>query len=182
MSKTWSIILALSFWKNEGAEAKIVVYYPGRVKSCEKSPLPIARMRIQRSLVSFGFWTRTRLTAARLSSVSLADFVARKDLADFLLEALLDFLAVGFAYSVCNILPYLYITNLPINISKCSVQDSAQGEVWPRRSPVYQCATTVSLFFSSYCFFIDLLRNVYVVIKYRKTKDIAEVVNKWCAL
>ncbi len=30
-------------------------------------------------------------TAARLSSVSVADFFARKDLADFLLEALLDF-------------------------------------------------------------------------------------------
>jgi hypothetical protein len=36
----------------------------------------------------------------------LADFLARKDLADILLEALLDFLAVGFAYSVYNILSY----------------------------------------------------------------------------
>ena len=69
------------------------------------------------------------MTAARLSSVSLADFVARKDLADFLLDTLLDFLAVGFAYSVGNILSCLNITNLPIIISKCSVQDSAQGEV-----------------------------------------------------
>jgi hypothetical protein len=34
---------------------------------------------------------KAKLTAARLSSVSLADFFARKDLADFLLEALLDF-------------------------------------------------------------------------------------------
>jgi hypothetical protein len=42
---------------------------------------------------------------------------------------LLDFLAVGFAYSVGNILSCLNITNLPIIISKCSVQDSAQGEV-----------------------------------------------------
>jgi hypothetical protein len=44
----------------------------------------------------------------------LADFLARKDfLADFLLEALLDFLAVGFAFSVCNIFSYPNITNLP---------------------------------------------------------------------
>ncbi len=61
------------------------------------------RMRIQ-----------PRPTAARLSSGSLADFLARKDLADFLLEALLDFLAVGFSYTVCNILSYHNITNLPI--------------------------------------------------------------------
>ncbi len=46
-------------------------------------------------------------TASRLSSVDLADFLARKDLADFLLEALLDFLAYGFAHSVCNIFSYL---------------------------------------------------------------------------
>ncbi len=52
-------------------------------------------------------------TASRLSSVNLADFLARKDLADFLLEALLDFLADGFAHSVCNISSYLNITNLP---------------------------------------------------------------------
>jgi hypothetical protein len=50
-------------------------------------------------------------TAARLSSDSLADFLAKKELADFLFEALLDFLAVGFTYSVCNILLYFYITN-----------------------------------------------------------------------
>jgi hypothetical protein len=56
------------------------------MKSGEKSPFP------------------SRPTAARLSSGSLADFLGRKDLADFLLEALLDFLAVGFAYSVYNIL------------------------------------------------------------------------------
>jgi hypothetical protein len=55
-------------------------------------------------------------TAARLSSVSLADFFARQDFADFLIEALLDFLAVGFVHSVCNILSYLNVTNLP-NIS-----------------------------------------------------------------
>jgi hypothetical protein len=47
--------------------------------------------------------TGCRPTAARLSSGSLADFLTRKDLADFLLEALLDFLAVGFAYDVHNI-------------------------------------------------------------------------------
>jgi hypothetical protein len=41
-------------------------------------------------------------TAARLSSVSLADFFARKDLADFLLEALLDFLAVGSSFYRIN--------------------------------------------------------------------------------
>ncbi len=32
----------------------------------------------------------------------------------FLLEALLDFLAKGFAQSACNILSYLNIANLPI--------------------------------------------------------------------
>jgi hypothetical protein len=46
-------------------------------------------------------------TAARLSSGSLAGFLARKELADFLFEALLDFLTVGFTYSVRNILSYL---------------------------------------------------------------------------
>ncbi len=46
-------------------------------------------------------------TDARLSSVSLADFFAREDLADFILEVLLDFLGVGFTHSVCNILSYL---------------------------------------------------------------------------
>jgi hypothetical protein len=46
-------------------------------------------------------------------TVSLANFWARKDLANFLLEAL-DFLVVGFAYSVNNMLSYLNITNLPI--------------------------------------------------------------------
>jgi hypothetical protein len=40
------------------------------------------------------------LRPTRLSSVKLADYFARKDLADFLLEALLDFLAYGFAHSV----------------------------------------------------------------------------------
>jgi hypothetical protein len=45
-------------------------------------------------------------------SGSLADFLTRKDLADFLLEALLDFLAVSFAYAVCNILSYLNIKKL----------------------------------------------------------------------
>ncbi len=30
-----------AFWKYEGAQAKIVVYYPrNEVKSCENSPLP----------------------------------------------------------------------------------------------------------------------------------------------
>ncbi len=46
-------------------------------------------------------------TTSCASSANLADFFARKDLADFLLEALLDFLANGFAHSVCNILSYL---------------------------------------------------------------------------
>ncbi len=54
-------------------------------------------------------------TAARLSSGSLADFLARKDLADFLLEAFARFSRRwGFACSVNNILSYLNITNLPI--------------------------------------------------------------------
>jgi hypothetical protein len=39
----------------------------------------------------------------------LADFLARKDLADFLHEVLLDFLAYGFAHSVTNILSFLNI-------------------------------------------------------------------------
>jgi hypothetical protein len=52
-------------------------------------------------------------TAARLSSGSLADFLARKIWQIFFLNLLLDFLAVGFAYSVNNILSYLNITNLP---------------------------------------------------------------------
>ncbi len=52
---------------------------------------------------------KPRPAAARLRSGSLADFLTRKDLADFLLEALLDFLAVGFASSVYNILSYLLI-------------------------------------------------------------------------
>jgi hypothetical protein len=48
------------------------------------------------------------------SFVNLADFFARKGLADFLFEALLDFLANGFTHSVCNILSYFNITNLPM--------------------------------------------------------------------
>jgi hypothetical protein len=43
---------------------------------------------------------RQRPTASRLSPVDLADFLARKDLADFLHEVLLDFLAYSFAHSV----------------------------------------------------------------------------------
>ena len=39
-------------------------------------------------------------TASRLSSVNLADFLARRDLADFLHEVLLDFLVYSFAHSV----------------------------------------------------------------------------------
>ncbi len=49
----------------------------------------------------------------------MADFFARKDLADFFLEALLDFFAVGFAYSVSNILSYLNITHLPNILPFC---------------------------------------------------------------
>jgi hypothetical protein len=45
--------------------------------------------------------------ASRLSSVNLADFLARRDLADFLHEVLLDFLEYSFAHSVNNILSYL---------------------------------------------------------------------------
>ncbi len=52
-------------------------------------------------------------TASRLSSVNLADFLARIDLADFLHEVLLDFLAYSFAHSVNNILLYPNITILP---------------------------------------------------------------------
>jgi hypothetical protein len=55
-----------------------------------------------------------RPTASRLSSVDLADFLARKDLTDFLHEVLLDFLAYNFAHSVNNILSYLILTNLPL--------------------------------------------------------------------
>jgi hypothetical protein len=48
----------------------------------------------------------SRPTASRLSSVNLADFLARKDLADFSHEVLLDFLVYGFVHSVNNILSY----------------------------------------------------------------------------
>jgi hypothetical protein len=41
----------------------------------------------------------------------LADFLAIKDLADFLHEVLLDFLAYGFAHSVNNILLYKKLAN-----------------------------------------------------------------------
>ncbi len=58
--------------------------------------------------------TDTRPTASRLSPVDLAVFLARKDLADFVHEVLLDFLAYSFAHSVNNILSYLNKTNLPI--------------------------------------------------------------------
>jgi hypothetical protein len=57
---------------------------------------------------------KPRPTASRLNPVDLADFLARKDLADFLHEVLLDFLAYSFAHSVNNILSYLKKTNLPI--------------------------------------------------------------------
>ncbi len=73
-----------------------------------REALYLARIRIQQSLVSFGS------TVDRLSSVSLADLFARKDLADFVLEALLDFLAICFEHSMCNILSYLNISNLTI--------------------------------------------------------------------
>ncbi len=54
------------------------------------------------------FLQKPRPTADRLSSGSLADFLARKDLADFFcFILLLDCLAVGFPYSVNNILSYL---------------------------------------------------------------------------
>jgi hypothetical protein len=43
----------------------------------------------------------------------LVDFLARKIWQIFYLKLLLDFFAVGFAYSVNNILSYLNITNLP---------------------------------------------------------------------
>jgi hypothetical protein len=56
---------------------------------------------------------KPRSAASRLSPVDLADFLARKDLADFLHEVLLDFLAYSFAHSVNNILSYLNRTNLP---------------------------------------------------------------------
>jgi hypothetical protein len=58
-------------------------------------------------------------TAARMTSGSLADFLARKELADFLSEALLDFLAVGLTYSVCNILSYLKGTVFRDRFRKC---------------------------------------------------------------
>jgi hypothetical protein len=52
-----------------------VVNIPETIKSCEKSPLP----------------SRNENSAARLSSGSLAGFLARKDLADFLLKAFARF-------------------------------------------------------------------------------------------
>ncbi len=50
--------------------------------------------------------TDTRPAASRLCPVDLADFLVRKDLADFLHEVLLDFLAYSFAHSVNNIFMY----------------------------------------------------------------------------
>jgi hypothetical protein len=61
-------------------------------------------------------------TVSRLSLVYLADFLARKDLADFLHEGLLDFLAYGFAHFVNNILSYLNITNLPIFCEQATIE------------------------------------------------------------
>jgi hypothetical protein len=83
-----------------------------------REALYLARIRIQQSLVSFGS------TVDRLSSVSLADLFARKDLADFLLEALLDFLAIVFEHFMCNILSYLNIKNLPIIKSLLKTESS----------------------------------------------------------
>ncbi len=82
-------------WKCEGRSAKnCSLSSQKRIKSCEKSPLP----RWNKNTTEFGvLWvlnTYTRLTApnaARLSSGRLADFLARKDLADFLLEAFTRF-------------------------------------------------------------------------------------------
>jgi hypothetical protein len=61
-------------------------------------------------------------TVSRLSLVYLADFLARKDLADFLHKVLLDFLAYGFAHSVNNILSYLNLTNLPIFCEQATIE------------------------------------------------------------
>ncbi len=57
-------------------------------------------------------FTQPRPTAARLSYVNLADFFARKSLAGFLHEALLDFLAT--VSRILCVLSYLNITDLPI--------------------------------------------------------------------
>jgi|LakMenEpi03Aug12_release.lakeMendotaPanAssembly.Ray.scaffolds.fasta_scaffold282158_1 hypothetical protein len=113
----------LDIWRRSGKNCSLLSQK--LIRSCEKSPLP-SRMEIQQSLVSFGFYPciGTRLTDLSLllldwapaHSGSLADLLAKKDLADFCLKLLQDFLAVGFAYSVNDILSYLNITNLPINV------------------------------------------------------------------
>ncbi len=58
------------------------------IKSCERSPLS-SRIKNTTEWGPLGF--KPRPTAARLSSGSLADFLARKDLADFLVEAFARF-------------------------------------------------------------------------------------------
>jgi hypothetical protein len=75
-------------------------------------------------------------TTSCASSANLADFFARKDLPDYLLEALPDFLSNGFAHSVCNILSYLNITNLPIlfwNLSIFTVVHFVSISEFPER-------------------------------------------------
>ncbi len=77
-----------------------------------------------------------RPTAAQLSSVSLADFLASKDLADFFcLNTLLDFLAVGFAYSpplVCCCCRRMPNSCLVTGWASLCVEDasSASGSSW----------------------------------------------------
>ncbi len=79
----------------------------------------------------------SRPIASRRSSVNLADFLFRKDLADFLHEVLLDFLAYGFAHSVNNILSYLK-TNFPIWMYYFKVK-------------IFKCITWAPMKFFSLC-------------------------------
>jgi hypothetical protein len=72
------------------------------------NPFPRLTLLYKRSRILLSFYRimqnnyeiRQRPTASRLSPVDLADFLARKDLAYFLHEVLLDFLAYSFAHSV----------------------------------------------------------------------------------
>ncbi len=58
------------------------------IKSCEQRPLPSRNENTTEFGVLWVLKHEPRPSAAWLSSGSLADFLARKDLADFLLEAL----------------------------------------------------------------------------------------------
>ncbi len=102
-----------AFWYYEGAQAKTGVYYP----------------RNELNLV------RRAYTAARLSSGSVWRISQPEKIWQiFCLKLLLDFLDVGFAYSVNNILSYPKITNLPMYVTlyyTCRRRKSFLGSVSP---------------------------------------------------